>query len=573
MHKHTVLNFFKNDLLFVLTVFLTVFIPLYPKLPLVDIIPGYIVRARLEDVFIALTCLVWLISVLTKKIRWQTPINKFIFAYAAVGLASSASAVVLTHTVPAELLHVGKTLLHFFRYMEYFTLFFLSVAALNSYKRIKILIAAICITLLGVSIYGFGQRYYYWPVYSTMNREFSKGVRLYLTEHARVQSTFGGHYDLGGYLVIVLPLLLALFLFTKRKLYRFALGITYFAGVWALMQSASRSSVIGFVVGSGVVILVRNFFQPTWRKKIGMTLAHSALYGFFMICMMAQFGGDLFDRLVQSLNVYPPAYTTYLDLNQKKKDLVETMKNEYVEKIYTSLFVAKVPPNAVSVDEIPADASQVLVVSDTRPTPVETGTPPGLDPNSTPQDVFVNIPDITYVATTSATGVVTYEKVEKPRVFSQTAIDKGLSLAIRYETLWPRALHGFYVNPLLGTGYATLTKDTVGQFTEAESTDNNFLRTLGETGALGFITFYGTIAMAGYLCVRLLQKKDHSNLSFMFAVGFIGATVGLLVNAFYIDVFAASKVAYTYWTVVGILTALYLLEFQKKQPATKKQKK
>lgn len=47
------------------------------------------------------------------------------------------------------------------------------------------------------------------------------------------------------------------------------------------------------------------------------------------------------------------------------------------------------------------------------------------------------------------------------------------------------------------------------------------------------------------------------------AVGFIGGTTGLLVNAFYIDVFAASKVAYTYWIVVGILTALYTLEFSK----------
>ncbi len=49
----------------------------------------------------------------------------------------------------------------------------------------------------------------------------------------------------------------------------------------------------------------------------------------------------------------------------------------------------------------------------------------------------------------------------------------------------------------------------------------------------------------------------------MFAVGFIGGTTGLLVNAFYIDVFAASKVAYTYWIVVGILTALYILELAK----------
>lgn len=564
MLKHTLARFFQNDLLFVLTIFLTIFIPLYPKLPLADIIPGYIVRVRLEDIFVAITCLVWLIAAIRQKIKWKTPLNAFIFSYAFVGLMSSISAVIFTHTVPAETLHVGKTLLHYFRYMEYFSLFFLTVASLNSYRRVKIALVALCITVLGVSAYGFGQRYYYWPVYSTMNREFSKGMRLYLTEHARVQSTFGGHYDLGGYLVIVLPILFALFLLVKKKSFKIALAITYTAGVWALMQSASRSSVLGFVVASGAVILVRNIFQPTWLKKITMTLTHSFFLGIFLWFMMAQFGKDLYDRIVQGLQAFPVVYTVYMDTTKKTDELLANVRNEYLEKMYTSLFVKEVPANA-----IPADAVEVLVASDTRPTPVEEGVDPAVNPNGAvdpsqrPKDVFVDVPDIKYVATTSAEGITTMEKVEQPRVFSQTAIDKGLSLAIRYETLWPRAMQGFYTNPLLGSGYATLTKETAGQFTEAESTDNNFLRTLGETGGLGFLAFYGTIVMAGYLSIRLLLKKDVSALAFMFAVGFVGGTTGLLVNAFYIDVFAASKVAYTYWIVVGILTALYMLEFSK----------
>lgn len=564
MLKHTLARFFQNDLLFVLTIFLTIFIPLYPKLPLADIIPGYIVRVRLEDIFVAITCLVWLIAAIRQKIKWKTPLNAFIFSYAFVGLMSSISAVIFTHTVPAETLHVGKTLLHYFRYMEYFSLFFLTVASLNSYRRVKIALVALCITVLGVSAYGFGQRYYYWPVYSTMNREFSKGMRLYLTEHARVQSTFGGHYDLGGYLVIVLPILFALFLLVKKKSFKIALAITYTAGVWALMQSASRSSVLGFVVASGAVILVRNIFQPTWLKKITMTLTHSFFLGIFLWFMMAQFGKDLYDRIVQGLQAFPVVYTVYMDTTKKTDELLANVRNEYLEKMYTSLFVKEVPANA-----IPADAVEVLVASDTRPTPVEEGVDPAVNPNGAvdpsqrPKDVFVDVPDIKYVATTSAEGITTMEKVEQPRVFSQTAIDKGLSLAIRYETLWPRAMQGFYTNPLLGSGYATLTKETAGQFTEAESTDNNFLRTLGETGGLGFLAFYGTIVMAGYLSIRLLLKKDVSALAFMFAVGFVGGTTGLLVNAFYIDVFAASKVAYTYWIVVGILTALYTLEFTK----------
>jgi energy-converting hydrogenase Eha subunit C len=36
------------------------------------------------------------------------------------------------------------------------------------------------------------------------------------------------------------------------------------------------------------------------------------------------------------------------------------------------------------------------------------------------------------------------------------------------------------------------------------------------------------------------------------AVGLFGGTIGLLLNAVYIDVFAASKVAQTYWSISGL---------------------
>ena len=36
----------------------------------------------------------------------------------------------------------------------------------------------------------------------------------------------------------------------------------------------------------------------------------------------------------------------------------------------------------------------------------------------------------------------------------------------------------------------------------------------------------------------------------------IAVTIGLLANAVYIDVFEASKIAYTYWSLIGLLLAL-----------------
>ncbi len=39
---------------------------------------------------------------------------------------------------------------------------------------------------------------------------------------------------------------------------------------------------------------------------------------------------------------------------------------------------------------------------------------------------------------------------------------------------------------------------------------------------------------------------------------------GLLVNAFYIDVFEASKVAYTFWALLGLILVAIKLEKAKK---------
>ena len=74
------------------------------------------------------------------------------------------------------------------------------------------------LTAFAVAIYGFGQKYLYWPAFSTMNREFSKGMRLYLTPESRVMSTFGGHYDYGAYLMMTLTLLATAFWLTKKFL-------------------------------------------------------------------------------------------------------------------------------------------------------------------------------------------------------------------------------------------------------------------------------------------------------------------------------------------------------------------
>ena len=226
--KKNWLQLFDKYALLILSTFLLAFIPLYPKLPLFDLIEGYIVRARLEDFIIAFTIIVYFVQLVLKKISLNTTLTKIIFAYVVVGFLSTLSGIFITQTIPTTQVHLLKSFLHFARYIEYFSLFFILSAAITTKKEFKFALSVLVLTLFAVGVYGIGQKYLYWPVYSTMNREFSTGMVLYLTEHAKVQSTFGGHYDMAAYLVILLPIVLSLIFYVKNKFHSIILWISYF---------------------------------------------------------------------------------------------------------------------------------------------------------------------------------------------------------------------------------------------------------------------------------------------------------------------------------------------------------
>ena len=205
-----------STVFFWFAVLLFAFIPLYPKIPLADVLPGYIVRLRIEDLLVlGVFGIYGVLGVLGKVHPKKNPLFWPIVAYLVIGFLSGVSAIFVSKTIPLDPLHIGKWAFHWIRRIEYMFLFFLffdliaTANVVGSVKRLKAIIVTLILVVIAAGIYGFGQKYYQWPVYSTMNREFSKGWRLVLTEHARVPSTFAGHYDLGAYLVLVLPILLS----------------------------------------------------------------------------------------------------------------------------------------------------------------------------------------------------------------------------------------------------------------------------------------------------------------------------------------------------------------------------
>lgn len=549
MKKHTFFSSFlrwlDENCLLLFSGFLLAFIPLFPKIPLFSPIEQYIVRVRLEDFFMLFAVFVWCVQWFRKKVSLKHPIVTMMVGYFMVGFLSVLSALFLIKTVPLQPLHVGKTLLHFFRYIEYFSLFVIVFSAIKTKKHVQMLFGVLLATLIGVIIYGYGQRYYYWPVYSTMNREFSKGVRLYLTEHARVQSTFAGHYDLGGYLVLILPFALAFAISAKKKWQKVFFHAVHWGGLWLLVECASRTSFVAYLVGITIVIVMLSWKEKNWKKRIAAIISRELFIGFLMGLTIMVYGDAIYERFLQVIEGYPAVNQAYHAANDKRKKLV----SDPISTLgLSSLFPkAQVPENAISTDE----AASVIVSSDTRPTPVR------------PSDVYVDIPDLVKVATISAEGKATTIYVEKPRTFSANALKHGLSLAIRLDALWPQAVRGFQRNPLIGSGYATLNKEGYQQFTEADSTDNNFLRTLGETGILGVITFYGSILFALWIAARMVSSSDEF-LSIV-SIAYVAGSVGLLLNATYIDVYASSKDAFIFWGVTGLLMGYGMLSKEGKQ--------
>ena len=502
---HKLLRWLDDHLLPVFAGFILVFIPLYPKLPLMDVLPGYNVRIRLEDIIVSLCLAIFVINLFRKKITLSSnPLLRPIAIYLLIGFMSLLSAIFIIKTIPLETIHIQKALLHLFRRLEYFSLFFIFYSSIRSLKQIKAYLLLLIITVVLVSLYGFGQKYLYWPAYSTMNREFAKGWQLYLTEHARVLSTFGGHYDLAAFIMMSEVILWSLF-FAIRKIYlKILIFLVIAMAFWTLILTASRTSFIAYIFG-----LLFMFFFWAYEKGIFWSTSRFLLVSFLSIIVMLSFG-DLSER-----------FTKFFKIDQRLTG---------IKMLLTSPIGNPPKDRAYFLENNPDILDRITSKSDQ---------PPKL---ARPSDVYQDLPlMITKEGTLAAV----------PRTYSQTAFRYDLSTAIRLDALWPQAINGFMKNPLLGSGYSTLNKKNLMDFTEAESTDNDFLRALGETGLLGFIAFYGTLFfILYYLWRNLAIIKDP--LIFSFIAGFAGLLFGLLVNAVYIDVFESSKVAFTFWALTGI---------------------
>lgn len=132
-------------------------------------------------------------------------------------------------------------------------------------------------------------------------------------------------------------------------------------------------------------------------------------------------------------------------------------------------------------------------------------------------------------------------------------VPEDRSSSIRLNVEWPRAIRAFTKNPLLGTGYSSITL----------ATDNGYLRLLGELGALGFASLALLIGKIIHMLFEYWRHIKRQTVSSVYVLGILAAIPGVLLNMVFIDILEASKFAIMFWLLVGFAVKSVVLENEK----------
>jgi len=235
---------------------LILFIPLYPKFPLFSV-KGTYVAIRLDDIVMTLAILIWLIfqikhrfPIFKQKITWL-----FLVYFVAI-IVSFINATLIYQTDAPKLL-----LLHLVRRFEYISLFFITLESVKSLYDFKFFYIFSLISAILVSVYGYGQKYFNFPIISTMNSEFSKGQLLRMDIWTRISATFAGHYDLAAYLSVILIIILGVALISKNKSIKIISLLAWLPIYQIFTFTASRISTFAFLGG---IIFTLFFLKKYW---------------------------------------------------------------------------------------------------------------------------------------------------------------------------------------------------------------------------------------------------------------------------------------------------------------------
>jgi hypothetical protein len=533
--------------------------PLYPKLPIRMINFTYI-AIRAEDFYIAFLYLVFIIQLIRRKTALNT---KFLILFVLFWISATASFVYGYYYLQTiDFGHLG--ILHTLRRIEYMGVFFVAASIVRNKKEFWHFIKLVLIALLVVLVYGVGQKFLGWPAVQTMNPEYAKGYLLYLTPEARVSSTFAGHYDLAAYLVLLIPILLGAYFYRKHLSF---LGL-FILSIFLIVLTAARSSYVAYIVATAAYLIL--------MKKPKILLL--AIVFTFALTFVDKTLSSRISRTFQVKQIFVNQETGQVVIPQKITVKELPAGSFYIKRTTSKKTSATVPTPSI----VPVATKTAMTKPLTKPPSATTSlAKPGLNLAYLTDFVKKNLTtlkqkvyealklnvllgnkqtdpeagralleeklreDIRDDAKKSGKKLTVAEEEAMIATISAslqpvTTVVSDISFATRLQVEWPRAINAFARSPILGWGPSSIT----------EATDNDYLRWLGEFGALGTILFLSIIiGMVIYilLSMKLVQKERR-----VLYYGFIFGLFALLINATYIDVFEASKVAYIFWTIAGI---------------------
>ncbi|MEK7159902.1 MAG: hypothetical protein AAB702_00275 [Patescibacteria group bacterium] len=546
--------FIKDKILFLITLFLLVFIPLIPKIPLLDIKNTW-VYVRTEDFVILFILLFWVSLLFRKKINLKTPLTIPIFIFWIVGAIATLHGILLIFPTLANVFP-NVAFLSLVRHIEYMSLFFIAYQGMKDKKLIPFVIATLAITLLAVIGYGFGQKYQGFPAFLTMNEEFAKGIPIQLSSLSRVPSTFAGHYDLAAYLVLVIPIIVSMTFGFKNLFIKLFLLLTASLGFILLFMTVSRVSLFVLFISLFIVF----FFQK--RKLIFLSipilLASAILIVSFQPTILNRFKSTIseVDVLVDAKTGESVGHVKFVSSAYFKNKIVLQKRVKDKEELINSIAGEKndsyASPSAILPFEfIPPEVPLVI------PTNISTG-------ETLPQGTgYINL-SLSPVVRRLGNFFYEFPPDVKSLISADFLVLHGdfivkkvaaydLSFTTRFQGEWPPALIAFERNILVGSGYGSVSL----------AVDNNYLRILGEIGLLGFVSFL-TIFLSLAVYIKKIWPEIDSKIAKSFVLGFAAGLVGLALNATLIDVFEASKIAFLLWLLMGIVFGV-LVMYQKKQ--------
>ncbi len=533
----------KDKILFLLTLFLLIFIPLIPKIPLLDVKNTW-VYIRTEDFVVLFVLLFWLALLFRKKVNLKTPLTFPILIFWVIGAIATLHGILLIFPNVANVFP-NVAFLSLIRHIEYMSLFFIAYQSMNDKKLIPFVIAVLTITLLTVIAYGFGQKYLGFPAFLTMNEEFAKGIPIQLSQLSRIPSTFAGHYDLAAYLVLVIPIIVSLVFGFKNLFIKIFFLLTAFLGFILLFMTVSRVSLFVLFISLFIVF----FFQK--RKlillSIPILLASAILIVSFQSTILNRFKSTIseVDVLVDAKTGESIGHIKFVSSTYFKDKLVLQKRVKNKEELVKTMIGDRSNPTSSPTAILPFELipSVVPLVIATN---ISTGEnlPQGTGYiNLALSPVIQKVDDFFYEFPPDVKSKISADALLiQGNFIVKKAAAYDLSFTTRFQGEWPRAIGAFERNILIGSGYGSVSL----------AVDNNYLRMLGEIGILGFAAFL-VIFLTLAIYIKKIWPNIESDTAKSFVLGFAAGLSGLALNAILIDVFEASKIAFLLWLLMGIV--------------------